>query len=62
MANSAFPRVAGIFFGFIAVLQIYRAVMQIPIQFGTFAVPVAASWVAAALSGSLCVWGFRAKR
>ena len=31
MANSAFPKVAGVVFGVIAVLQAYRAVVQIPI-------------------------------
>ncbi|MEO8198086.1 MAG: hypothetical protein ABI689_15315 [Thermoanaerobaculia bacterium] len=62
MSNSAFPKVAATVFGIIALLQAYRAFMEIPIQLGTFAVPVAASWVAAVLMGLMCVWAVRSQR
>lgn len=60
MVNSAFPKVAGVVFGVIAALQACRAVVQIPIQVGSFAVPVGVSWAAAVVMGSLCLWGMRA--
>lgn len=53
--------VSGLVFGFICLAQATRALMQIPIHAGSFEVPVWASWVAAAVTGSLCVWAFRSK-
>ena len=53
--------VSGLVFGFICLAQASRALMQIPIQVGSFELPVWASWVAAAVTGSLCVWAFRSK-
>lgn len=54
--------VSGIVFGVVAIAQASRALMQLPIQAGNVEVPVWASWVAAAVAGSLCVWAFRSRR
>ena len=62
MPHSAFSRVAGVVFGIIAVLQAYRAVMQIPVQIGATSVPVGVSWVAGVVMASLCFWAFRTHR
>lgn len=51
--------VSGIVFGAVAIAQASRALMQLPVQIGTAAIPVWASWVAAVVAGSLCVWAFR---
>ena len=53
--------VSGAGFGIIAVLQITRAILRVPIHIGSYEVPIYASWIAAAVTGSLCVWAFRAK-
>ena len=53
--------VSGLVFGVIALAQASRALMQVPIQIGAFEAPVWASWVAAVVAGSLCVWAFRSK-
>ena len=53
--------ISGTLFCIIAVVQAARAVMQLPVQVGSFEVPVLASWVAAVVAGSLCVWAFRSR-
>ncbi len=53
--------VSGLIFGFIALAQASRALMQLPVHAGSVEIPVWASWVAAAVTGSLCVWAFRSK-
>lgn len=58
MANK-YIVVSGAVFGLIAIAQAVRAALQIPVQIGSFSVPVLASWIAAAIAGVLCVWAFR---
>jgi len=53
--------VSGLVFGLVALLQAVRALLELSLQIGSFAVPVAASWVAAVVAGSLCVWAFKSK-
>jgi hypothetical protein len=53
--------VSGAGFGMIAVLQITRAILQVPIYIGSFEVPIYASWIAAAVTGGLCIWVFRSR-
>jgi hypothetical protein len=52
---------SGAVFALIAVLQALRAAEQIPVTVGSFAVPVAASWVAALVAAALSLWAFRSK-
>lgn len=59
--SSNYALVSGIVFGIVAIAQASRAFMQLPIQAGNFEVPVWASWVAAVVAGSLCVWAFRSR-
>lgn len=54
--------VSGAVFGVVAVMQALRAFNQWPVQIGTLAIPVWASWIAAVVAGSLCVWAFRSGR
>ncbi len=53
--------VSGMIFAIITVVQISRALMQLPVHIGSFEVPVWASWLVAAVAGSLCTWAFRSK-
>lgn len=53
--------VSGLIFGVVALAQVLRAAMQLPVQVGGFEIPVWASWVAAVVAGSLCVWAFRSR-
>lgn len=56
---SKYAIVSGVVFAAVALVQIVRAVSQWSVQIGNFNVPVWASWVAAVIAGSLCVWAFR---
>ena len=59
MGLSGYRTVSGLVFGLIALLQGIRAVMQVPVQIGTTAIPVWVSWVAVVVAGALSVWAFR---
>ena len=54
--------VSGLIFGVVAVGQVLRAALQVSVNVGGFEIPVWASWVAAVVAGSLCVWAFRSRR
>lgn len=56
-----FHRVAATVFAVVALGHAYRAIQQIPFQFGSFAVPEWASWVGVVVAGALSVWGFRSR-
>jgi len=58
MANG-YVVTSGAVFTLVAILQALRAVEQIPLTVGSFAVPVAASWAAALVAASLALWAFR---
>lgn len=51
--------VSGAIFGLIAVIQVCRALLALPVKVGSFEVPVWGSWIAAVVAGSLCLWAFR---
>ncbi|BCL76647.1 hypothetical protein JHS3_23830 [Jeongeupia sp. HS-3] len=53
--------VSGALFGAIAVIQAVRALNQWPVHIGSLEIPVWASWLAALVAGSLCVWAFRSR-
>jgi hypothetical protein len=59
MGVRAYLLVSGCLFGLIAVLQLIRAVRQVPVTLGSTSVPVALSWVAVIVAGSLSVWALR---
>ena len=56
-----FNRVAASVFAIVALGHAYRAILQIPFQFGSFSVPEWASWLGVAVAGSLSIWGFRSR-
>ena len=59
--SNRYLSVSGAIFGLVALLQVARAVEQLPVHIGSFEIPVWASWVAAVVAGSLCVWAFRCR-
>jgi len=54
--------VSGLFLAIIAVAHLVRALMQWPILIADVAVPVWASYAAAAFTAIVAMWGFREAR
>jgi hypothetical protein len=59
--SSKYVVVSGVVFGVVAMVQTVRALNQWPAHIGGFEVPVWASWIAAAVTGGLCIWAFRSR-
>lgn len=61
MANRAARacRVAAVIFGLVCVLHAWRLMTQAEVIFDTWLVPMAVSWVALVISGSLAWWMWR---
>lgn len=53
--------ISGFLFGLVAIAQGVRAALQLPAQVGNAEIPIWVSWVAAVVTGSLCVWAFRSR-
>ena len=53
--------VSGAIFGLVALLQVCRALLQLPVRIDGFDVPVWGSWFAAAVTGGLSIWAFRSR-
>ena len=54
--------VSGLFFGALCAVQATRALNQWPVVVAGVEIPVWASWLAAAITGSFCVWALRSKQ
>lgn len=54
-----YEKVSGVLFSLLALVQLTRLVLQWPVQVATVNVPLWPSAVAAVITGSLAVWGFR---
>ena len=61
MSGPSFNNVAAAIFGIVALGHAARLALALPVQIGTMAIPVWASWLGLFVAGSLCVWGFRAR-
>jgi len=61
MSHSAFHRVVGFVFAVVALGHAARAVLALPAQVGSMAIPLWASWAGAAVAGALSVWSFRSR-
>ena len=62
MAASAFPKFVGVLFVGVALAHVARIVFGVPVQFGTWTLPIAVSWVAVPVFVALSVWAFRSER
>jgi len=60
--SSRYVVVSGAVFGFIALAQLLRALNQVPVQAGSFEIPVWVSWVAFVLFGGMCAWAFAPRK
>ena len=54
-----YEQVSGSIFALVSLGQLTRAVLAVPAQIGSYAVPVWASFIAFAVTGALAVWAFR---
>ncbi|HEV8374808.1 MAG TPA: hypothetical protein VGR38_01085 [Candidatus Polarisedimenticolia bacterium] len=59
MGVRAYLVVSGCLFGVVALAQLVRAIRHVPVALGSHSVPVALSWVAAIVTGSLSAWALR---
>jgi hypothetical protein len=57
-----YSRLAGVIFGVVAILQLWRALAGWPVTIGQTAIPVWASWVAFVIAGGLAWIGISAGR
>ena len=55
----SYLRLSGLFFAFVAVVQITRLVWQWPIRIAAFDVPLWASVIALLITGSFAIWALR---
>ncbi len=57
-----YVQVSGAFFAVIALVQLTRAVLGLPVRVGTLGIPVWPSAVAFLLTATFAVWAFRTLR
>lgn len=62
MLCKQYAAVAALIFTIVAVLQLARAIYGWPVTIGAAEVPLAASWIAAAVAGLLAISGFMVAR
>ena len=62
MTAGSYSRLAGAIFALVALLQLIRAVVGLPVTAGGTTIPVWASWVAFVVAGGLAWLGFTASR
>ena len=60
MTAAGYSLLAAVVFSLVAILQIVRAVMMLPVTVGQTSIPVWASWVACAVAIVLAWLGFSA--
>ena len=60
MTAAGYSLLAAVVFSLVAILQIVRAVMRLPVTVGQTSIPVWASWVACAVAIVLAWLGFSA--
>lgn len=53
--------VSALVFAVVALVQLYRAIVGLPVGIGDFQVPLTFSWCAAVVAGALAVWGWRVR-
>ena len=59
MNDTSYQFVSGIIFGLMTIGQLARLIGQIPVQVGTFNVPLWPSAIVLILALSMCIWAFR---
>ena len=59
MNKDLYLKVSGSIFALITLGQFTRLTLQIPVQVGTWVVPLWPSFIVAAVALALCIWAFR---
>ncbi len=57
-----YEQISGALFTLMAIAQLTRSVLDLPVQVATVSVPVWASVLAFLVTGSLAIWAFRSLR
>ena len=56
-----YEHVSGVVFAFIALAQLARALVRLPLQVGDVTIPVWVSFAAAGVTGGLAIWAFQSR-
>ena len=59
--HGGYATVSAIVFSLVALFQVYRAAIALPVQIGSVSVPVAASWGIAVFAALMAFWGWRSR-
>lgn len=59
--HGGYATVSAIVFALVALFQVYRAAVALPVQIGAVSVPVALSWGIAAFAALMALWGWRSR-
>ena len=57
-----YEQMSGTFFALIALAQLTRSILGLPVQVGSMSIPIWWSIVACLLTGGMSVWAFRSAR
>jgi hypothetical protein len=56
-----YENVSGVVFALIALAQLVRAILRLPVQVGSLMIPVWFSFLAAGISGGLAIWALQSR-
>ena len=59
--QGGYATASAIVFTLVALFQVWRAAVGLPVQIGGTSVPVAASWGIAAFAAVMALWGWRSR-
>jgi hypothetical protein len=59
--HGGYATASAIVFTLVALFQVYRAAVALPVQIGGTSIPVAASWGIAAFAALMAFWGWRSR-
>ena len=59
MKSGSYASVSGVVFALVALMHALRAVLNVPVQVGSQALPIGISWAGAGVAAMLCIWAFR---
>ena len=60
-SHRGYVTASALVFTVVALAQAWRAVVSAPVEIGGQAIPVAFSWIAFVVAGSLAAWGWRTR-
>jgi len=60
--GKTYTTVTATLFSLIALVQFWRAARDIPVQVGSWPLPITASWIAGTVAAMLAFWGWHSRR